>query len=143
MNVSTYTCSSCAISSITDLGTQPNALEAMKTFCSRELGAASKFSTSFLKLTPYYIYCAGPEVPASDPHGSHHSKAWVKYGTEFTEFILANKLGTIATLGQKYNLKHHPNTTAQLWMWSPDQEAMEAWWIKINEPKVVVKPPEV
>lgn len=129
MNITTYTCGSCAIASICDLGSCVDALSAMKTFCSAELGGRSKFNPdTFQTLTPYYIYCAGPEVPASDPHGSHHSKQWVKYGTEFTEFILENKLGTIATLGQKYNAKHHSNTTAQLWMWSPDQKAMVEWW---------------
>jgi hypothetical protein len=86
------------------------------------------FVRSLGTLTCFYAFVAGPEVPATAPGGSHHSKAWVKYGTEFAEFIRENKLGEVVTVGPKPNKKHHPKSTAQAWLWSPDQSAVEAWW---------------
>lgn len=131
MTITTYIGGSCAVSAIGNLGDLPNALAAMESFCLEQLGRIdSKFSKNYAKLTSYYLFSAGPEVALGEKGSSHHSKDWVKYGTEFAAFITDNELGTVATLGQKLNAKHHPTTTAQVWLWSPDQKAMVAWWDK-------------
>lgn len=124
MNIATYICSSCAVASIADLGSHKNALDAMTTFCRSQLGVRDgSFIMNYSKVVNTYIFCAGPEEPG---HG--HSKNWVKYGTEFAEFIRTNDLGSIVTTGAAKNLKHHPDTTCQTWAWSPDQKKLEAWW---------------
>ncbi len=128
MDIRTYFGNSCAVSAISELGDLKNAKEAMKIFCRHELGSKDDFGSVYSKLACFYVFSAGPEVPAGQPGSSHHSKAWVRYGTEFAEFIEENELGEIATTGQKKNLKHHPSTTAQVWIWSPDQKALEKWW---------------
>lgn len=131
MNISTYTCNSCCLATISDLGSGTDAHSSMVEFCTKELRPPNKFAPGqYVTLAPYYIYCAGPEVPWNHENGSHHSKPWTKYGTEFTAFIVENGLGEVTTLGQKFNKKYHPTTTAQVWLWSPNQAAMEAWWAK-------------
>jgi hypothetical protein len=128
MNVKPYYNNSCAVSAIEGLGDCRNAVQAMQFFCRTELGVLGSFIKNYGQLACFYTFCAGPEVPSSAPGGSHHSKAWVRYGTEFAAFITTHELGEVVTVGPKKNLKHHPKSTAQLWTWSPDREALIAWW---------------
>lgn len=131
LGVGTYLCSSCAGSGISGLGSFDNPKEAMLAFCISELGSSTGFTAQhFALLTPFYVFIAGPEVPRDHPNGSHHSKLWVKYGTEFAAFIIENGLGEIATTPAKFNLKFHPTSTCQVWLWSPDQDAMVKWYKK-------------
>jgi hypothetical protein len=123
MRVDTYLCGSCAVNGIVDLGTQASAVEAMKTFCRLQLGNKSGFTKAYMTLINVYAFCAGPEESG---HG--HSKPWVRYGTEFAAYIKQCGLGDVATIPAKKNLRYHPNTTAQVWIWSPNQKAMEEWW---------------
>lgn len=120
LSVNTYVAGSCALSSIQDLGSHKNPVEAMQQFCKLEL---STIGDDYRILAAFYVFVAGPEVPG---HG--HSKPWVRYGTEFAEFLVNEKLGSVATLGQTYNLKHHKDTTCQVWIWKPDQKAVAKWW---------------
>lgn len=136
MEISAYMCGCCGVSDIKNLGMHKNAQEAMLAFCRQELPS---FGSNMQQLNVYYVFTAGPEVPRDHPGGSHHSKAWVKYGTEFAAFILDNGLGDIATLGQHLNLKYHAHSTCQVWIWHPNQKAMVAWW-KANNP--ALKPKE-
>jgi hypothetical protein len=139
MNITHYVCGSCAVASIANLGLEANAESAMRTFCSTELGKPNKFVTAedltFNLLVNSYIFCAGPEIK-KDEGGNHHSKDhWPKYGTEFAAYIVDNGLGEVVTNGPKLNKRHHPTHTAQLWSWSPKQEALEEWWrTRINDP---------
>lgn len=133
MNVSTYMADCCGVSAIANLGSHKNAEEAMKQFCKAELVG---YGDAFVIPNVYYVFTAGPEVPAGQPGSSHHSKAWVKYGTEFAAYIVEHGLGDIATLGQHLNLKYHPNTTCQVWLWHPNAKALKAWWKGVNKPKV-------
>ena len=128
MNIATYFVSSCAVASISNLGKHKNAKEAMIAFCSQELPMSSYGIGKFPKLTANYVFCAGPEVPLGEKGGSHHSKPWVRYGSEFAEFLLENGLGKIATPGPILNFKHHSDSTCQVWVYQPDQEAVEKWW---------------
>lgn len=133
MHIKTYFNASCAVSAIEDLGSCKNAADAMNQFCTLELGKpdASGWNTFFTELASFYTFVAGPEVPKNHPNGSHWSRDhWVRYGSEFAQFIVDNKLGTVITLGQKYNFKHHPKTTAQVWLWNPDVKAVQEWWAK-------------
>ena len=130
MTISTYFGGSCAAGAITNLGEHKNGLHAMKEFCTTNLGFKSVFTKEYSKLLNFYVFIAGPEVPLGQPGSSHHSKEWVKYGTEFALFIKENELGELATVGPKPNAKYHKTTTAQIWLWSPNQAAMEAWWDK-------------
>ena len=131
IGISAYVCGSCAVGSIANVGGCKNPVDVLKQVCSAELGKLSQFRKEYPKLTCFYVFCAGPEVPKEHPNGSHHSKAhWLTYGTDLARYITENKLGEIVTLGPKFNAKHHPNTTAQVWVWSPNQKAVEKWWEK-------------
>lgn len=147
LNVGTYLCNSCAASGISCLGSSKDAVDALWNFCSQELGSSSAWGeSSFATLTPYYVFVAGPEVGKDDPGGSHHSKAWTRYGTEFAEYIVEHGLGIIATAGSRLNLKHHAKTTCQVWIWGPDQKALETWYVVERKrrdtlPKPVATPP--
>lgn len=135
MVIREYECDSCAMASINNLGIHKDAVHALKSFCMAGLGAkTNKFVTGagskqFSKLTSFYLFCAGPEVPQNSPGGSHHSKEWVRYGTEFAEYIVEHGLGEVVTVGPKLNAKNHPRSTAQTWLWSPNQKALEQWWV--------------
>jgi hypothetical protein len=131
MELKTYFGGSCAVSAIQNLGSHKNAEDALKSFCSLELGIKDPVfnpSGAYSKLACFYVFSAGPEVPKDHPNGSHHSKDWTRYGTEFAQFITDNSLGEIVTVGPKFNVKHHPKTTAQVWLWNPNQTTLEAWW---------------
>lgn len=133
LRVGGWVCGSCAVVSISYVGFCKNPVDVISQFCEHELGKRTAFRDTYPKLTCFYIFCAGPEVPSTAPNGSHHSKDhWPRYGTELAEYIVKHKLGEIGTVSPKLNAKHHPTTTAQVWIWSPDQEAVEAWWNKLQ-----------
>jgi hypothetical protein len=136
MEITIYFGGSCAVSGIDGLGECKNAAEAMRVFCRKELGRLNEFTRHYTTLACHYVFSAGPEVANDRPGGSHHSKDWVKYGTEFAAYIVANKLGTVGTSGQWKNTKYHETTTAQAWVWHPNQKAMEKWWTENCTPKV-------
>lgn len=128
MKFSGWICGSCAANGIEQLGNEPDAVTAMSNFCRQQLGEINGFTKAYQPLFNFYVFVAGPEVPLGEPGGGYHSKAWVKYGTEFAEFINKNGLGVVATVPAKLNLKFHPTTKAQIWIWSPDQDAVVKWW---------------
>lgn len=125
MDIQTYVCGACTTASISNLGMEPNAEKAMLTFCQKVLGRKGRFGTGrgFGKLEAFYVYTAGPEEPG---HG--HSKGWATYGSDFAALIRKEKLGRIVTCGAKLNLKYHPDTTCQTWLWSPIPERMQKWY---------------
>lgn len=140
MTTSTYICGSCAAAGIHDLGLCGNAENAMVEFCKRELiPGVNSFSPYrpgvYTTVAAFYIFVAGPEEPG---HG--HSKPWVKYGTEFADYIASQQLGGITTLPAKLNSKYHPNTTCQVWLWSPDQQALQTWWENLIKRHPDLKP---
>jgi hypothetical protein len=122
-------CASCAASGIHNIGHYSDPVSLFKDFCKSQLvfikspfdppGLTKMYNT----LYTFYVFIAGPEEPG---HG--HSKAWVRYGTEFAKWLKNNGLGEVTTLGPKLNAKFHPTTTAQIWIWSPNQQAVENWW---------------
>ncbi len=128
MQIGKWVCGSCAAAPIENLGEHANALDAMSAFCRLALGNIAEFTKKYQTLFTFYVFIAGPEVAAGEPGSSHHSKPWVKYGTEFAAFIEENKLGLVSTLPPRLNLKFHPKSTAQIWIWHPDQTALENWW---------------
>lgn len=124
MEVTDYTAGSCAIMSLEKIGSCSGPVEVLTTLCESELGKLHKFRDTYGTLACFFVFSAGPEVK-----GFGHSKShWLRYGTEFAKYLVDNKLGEVVTLGPKRNLKHHPKTTAQIWVWSPDQKAVEKWW---------------
>lgn len=127
MNVVGWVGNSCSTGPIAGLGTMPDAYHAMLKFCCIELARRNYYEgydqTNFRPTHTFYTFSAGPEEPG---HGE--SKTWVKYGTEFAQFILDNKLGDVATLGPHKNVRYHPNTTCQLWIWRPDRAALIEWF---------------
>lgn len=139
---------SCAVYAIHNLGQcGPDAKSAMKTFCDSQMvnpeSGFKKGGPTFKTLACFYLFIAGPEVP-----GKCWTKSWMQYGTEFSAFIEENKLGTLVKIGPKINKKHHPDTDAKAWLWSPDDDALKTWYlanfprtepVKVAEP---VKPGE-
>jgi hypothetical protein len=125
--------SSCALSVIDRLGSHENATDAMLAFCVSELSkipnrweSSAKKKRDFRLLTNFYVFSAGPE--------EDRLPGWERYGSSFAMFIIQNDLGNLATTGPKINEKYHPKTTAQSWIWSPDQKRMEHWYT-VNKPK--------
>lgn len=117
---------SCAAIAIGNLGNCKGPEDAMKVFCKAQLildNSRYGGGVSFNTLYTFYTFIAGPEK-----EGHYHSKTWVKYGTEFAAFLKKEKLGHVVTLPKKLNAKHHPDTTCQVWLWGPDQKAVEKWW---------------
>jgi hypothetical protein len=115
-----YVTGACSTNAIMNLGRHENAKDALLRVCQLDLLG---FKGAIQLLPPFYIFSAGPEIP-----GQAHSKPWVKYGTEFAAYLVENGLGEVATCGQKLNKKYHPTTTCQVWIWSPNQEAVVKWW---------------
>lgn len=139
MNINQFV-GSCALGSIERFGDLKGIGEVLKQFCKETLGEKCSYAPNYSKLQCFYVFTAGPEVPSTAPGGSHHSKNhWPKYGTELAAYIVDNKLGEIATLGPKKNEKFHSTSTAQVWIWSPDQKAMESWWDKYQKGQIHVK----
>jgi hypothetical protein len=155
MRVSTFVAGSCAVAAISDIGSHRNPVDILQAFCSHELGIKDAYTTKYSALTNFYLFCAGPEVKSTEKGGSHHSKNhWPRYGTEFAAYLVENGLGEVASVGPKLNLKHHKETTAQAWLWSPNQKALEKWWNANQKekpapkakavPKIIVQePPDV
>ena len=114
----------CTCYNISNLGMGKNAHNALAEVCAGH----SKYNGWSRKpklntLPAHFVFSAGPE-----DKGHGHSKEWVKYGTEFAAYIVEHKLGKIVTLPKIKNKKHHPDTYCQVWLWQPDQEAMEAFY---------------
>ena len=127
--ITTYVAGSCAVSSIANVGSCKSPVQVLTEFCKNELGTLDSFRKEYGKLACFYVFCAGPEVRSDEPGGTGHSKNhWPRYGTETAQYIMDNGLGEVVTVGPKKNLKHHSTSTAQTWLWSPDQKAMERWW---------------
>lgn len=130
MTITAWVANSCACVAIQDLGKRKDPLDAMHKFCELELvvkGWGAKAKPTLQKVFSFYVFISGPEKG-----GEIHSKAWVKYGTEFAAYIKDNNLGTVATLDRKPNFKHHGTTDCQVWLWSPDQTALETWWKEVG-----------
>lgn len=132
MEIATYVCSACTTASIASLGFEKDAKSAMKTFCTKVLmpapnryASGSEKKWGYSQIEAFYIYTAGPEESG---HG--HSKVWVKYGTEFTQYIIDNELGPVMSPGPIINYKYHSDTTCQTWLWRPDRDALIKWWEK-------------
>jgi len=127
-------CGSCAGQSISNLGSHKDPVDAMVAFCKNQLliggsgytpfGTQSK-NPGFTLLCPHFVWIAGPEVPGK---GHSSPSKWYAYGTEFAAYIEKYGLGKVATTGPIINYKYHPDTTCQIWIWTPDQKAMEAWY---------------
>ena len=138
--IQTSVASSCAISSLSGIGEFSNPVDILRSFCQTELGRVTRFNAGYKHLAAFYVFSAGPEVRSTDPGGTHHSKDhWPRYGTEFAQYLVENRLGEVSTLPPKLNLRHHNTSTAQVWLWSPDQTELQNWWKNQQE----VNPTEI
>ena len=122
MNTSGWACNSCACYEIDGLSNHRSGEDAILAFCKQQLGTptitASKFKSQlkFTNVVPaHYVFTAGPETSN-------------KYGSNLAKYIEEHALGAVVTLPPRLNLKHHPATTCQVWLWAPDQKALEAWY---------------
>lgn len=129
-----YVCGACAAYAIENLRTHKNAEDALTHLCKTYLGVKLG---AFNVLPAHYVFVAGPEVDGK----CWSSKTWLKYRTEFAQYLEEHRLGLIVTAGQTVNKKHHSDTTCQVWIWQVDQKAVEAWWTKQLKAGVV-KPEE-
>jgi hypothetical protein len=133
LTIDEYVCHSCAVGSIANVGSCQNAEMVMRRFCELQLGTNSGYRKNYPLLNAFYVFCAGPEVKSNEKGGTGHSvDHWPRYGTEFAQYLIDNGLGGVATLPAKKNAKHHPTSTAQTWLWSPDQTAVEKWWTDLQ-----------
>lgn len=124
----------CAVNSIRDLRFHTGPEDALASFCIFELGKPNKFKKTYRKLSAFYIFSAGPQVPQTHPEGSTYSSTtWVKYGKEFSLYLRSHGLGQVATTAEQYNFRSHPKNKAQVWIWRPDHEALTAWWEAYQE----------
>lgn len=141
MTVKDYVSGSCAGGEIISLSTHKDARDAMIFFCKQVLGMPggpqsgfyrSKTQPKFNCTASHYVFIAGPEAVSDGPR----PRVWPNYGTDFAQYIIDNKFGLVATLPKTKNRKYHPETTCQIWIWQPDQAALETWWgneIKVEQ----------
>lgn len=117
----------CAISEICALSTHTNAEEAMVSFCQDQLISGvryGKFSGYKETLSTFYLFTAAVYSDAVYTELSGIKK----YGHEFADFILKNKLGSIIESPALSNNAFHPDHKGQVWLWMPDTNAIRAWW---------------
>lgn len=115
----------CAIEEIGGLKTHLTAEEAMVAFCKEQILKPVKFGTSPGRVDAiysFYIFTAAV--------GDGYSK---KYGHNFAAFIRENSLGSVWESDFIMNNAFHPDHGNQVWVWTPDHEALKAWWSAYEE----------
>lgn len=126
----THCCGVNEISNLSLYGNNPKG--AMANFCEQNITKPGQvkygsYAARDNTLYAFYYFTAG--VHQLD------NRVGTCYGFQFAKFIEDNKLGEVTTLPPKANAGWHPGRWAQVWIWSPNLEALKAWY-QVN--KVVV-----
>jgi hypothetical protein len=130
MQISDWVGGACSTVAIKDLASSRNAEQAMKKFCHLTLlSNRTKYNPDeYLRcFYGYYVFTAGPEVL-----GLEESRSWVKYGTEFADYIRTHKLGVLSMASPSVNPRYSPPTPCQLWAWQVNRDALIQWWETIG-----------
>ena len=109
----------CAIQEIDGLSSHRTPEAAMKNFCTLVFTKPVKFGGTTAganTLYSFYMFTAAIK-PTISP-----------YGNKFAAFIREHKLGEVLETKQVRNSAFHPDRAGQVWIWTPDQEALKAWW---------------
>lgn len=112
--------SCCAVQEIAGLShTGGDSHAAMRDFCKIEL------DRSFRGLYTMYIFTGVLEHTCGEPiYGGPD------YGPNFAKFIKEHGLGEVVAGKPEFNRVNHPTHLVQGWIWTPDVEAVKAWWSK-------------
>lgn len=142
MRIMPWVCGCCTTDAINGLSGSKGPEEAMRDFCKAVYGTKSKYDYDGPKnFMPFYVFTAGNEDVYDGVGG------WQKYGTTFAEFIKDNKLGKVVSPGRAHNMRHHPDTWCQTWVWMVDNKALKKWYTemtagvklkRVRKPKVVL-----
>lgn len=119
MNFSKTSC--CAIADITGLGGHLTAKDAMISFCQQALLKPTKFGTANGapgEIYSFYLFTAAL--------GSYTKP----YGKNFYDFIKQNNLGEVYESPVRDNKAFHKGRGNQVYIWTPDADAIRAWWEK-------------
>lgn len=149
--VNVYATQCCGTMEISNLSSHKTPEEAMLRFCELTLkkgGAALRYgytgSMDKPLLYSHYNFTAAIYDPDCSSYKQYaqaypdkidpETKLYAPYGHKFAQFIRDNKLGTIATTEPRVNKLYHPDHKVQMWIWTPDQDAVEAWYAAKNGP---------
>lgn len=116
----------CIFTVIAGLAAFTNPKDTMVAFCKAHLAAYRSYAS---KLYSHYVF-SGPTKDGN--HGSY------PYAPKFAKFLEENELGDVIGSKPTDNLKHHAGRLGQVYIWVPDQKAVEKWW-KANNPEPAVK----
>lgn len=126
----------CAIQEIHNLRNHTTAKEAMVSFCQQALLERPKFGTSVGyqdQIYSFYLFTAAI--------GSGYYDR--SYGQDFYDFIVSNGLGDVYQSARRPNKAWHPDHENQVYIWTPNHEAIKAWWVENNPSKRQVVPMSV
>lgn len=143
--VNLYGTQCCGTQEITSLNTHESPEKAMLRFCELTLkkgGSALRYGYSNSAkplLYSHYTFTAAvydKECSAFASYERSYPKKidpefgqYMPYGAQFAKFIQENKLGEVVTTSPKINKLYHPDHKVQIWIWTPDQDAIEAWYV--------------
>ena len=109
----------CAIQEIAGLGDHNSAHDAMISFCHQSLPKPPRFCGLEAKrntVYSFYLFTAACDDGSSP------------YGDDFADLILQEGLGEVIASGKVVNRAFHADHSNQVWIWTPNVEALRAWW---------------
>lgn len=107
----------CGVQEIAFISHHETTEDAMFAFCSAELGIRYGMR---LPLSGSYIFTGVVASPEERP----------QYGQRFEAFIKKHKLGTVTRSHSFTNRRNHPDNTLRVWVWSPNERNLRAWFRK-------------
>lgn len=111
----------------------------MTTFCTFVFDKTTrvKFRTCPGKeneLYSFYLFTAAVETPSTPKilprNNYYYPPVYRPYGSDFAEFIRTNKLGEVIESPKVVNKAFHSNHSNQVWVWTPNRDALKQWWDK-------------
>lgn len=123
----------CIFTVIAGLSAFKDAQTTFVEFCKLHLKQADSVGKFKQKLYSHYVF--------SGPSGSGNHGAY-PYAPKFAEFLEENKLGSVVGSEPTDNVKWHKGRKGQVFIWVPDQTAVEKWWdanVSATEAKVAPK----
>lgn len=132
----------CGVQEILSLSSMASAEAAMLAFTKTIFKpSVSRYTYGFNAqkgyVTPYshYTFTAaiyGKEEGKAESLLDPEFKLWNPYGHKFAQYIRDHKLGDVSTTKPVVNALNHPDHRVQIWIWTPDIEALHAWHTQMN-----------
>ena len=106
-----------------------DAERAMLEFCKLNIAAENthhRYGSCYY--AGYRLFCFYLFTAASEEQG------YAKYGTAFADYIKEHQLGDVVGTPKTVNRAFHPDHSNQAWLWTPDEDALRAWWDEHKPP---------